>query len=165
VRTILRRLAWTLPFASAALVLAACGGGTSVPTAPADPVVSAKAAVTADAAAAVPVSMTVRGSVVDSSNRPLRGINIECLGDAHCEPPHYEPSADGHQHRVDKTDANGSYELVATSQSGGAAGAFSMNANGQGYQVEWRQVSWPEPACTADRCAATVNFRLTSVAD
>jgi hypothetical protein len=40
-----------MPAGSAALILVACGGGTSMPTAPADPVVGSKATVTAEAAA------------------------------------------------------------------------------------------------------------------
>jgi hypothetical protein len=42
-----------------------------------------------------------------------------------------------------------------------------MNANGRGYQVEWREVVWPDAACTPDqgRCTLRVDFKLVSVAD
>jgi hypothetical protein len=137
------------------LILAACGGGSSTPTAP-EP-----------AAATVPVSVTVRGSVVDSSNRQVANATIECLGDVQCSLPGSEVSAEGHEHHAGTTDANGAYEIVATGRSAGAGSGFMMNANGRGYQVEWHQVSWPLPACTADeaRCTVTVNFRLAPVAD
>ncbi len=162
-RTTLLRLGPALPAGAAMLILVACGS-TSTPTAPAEAVPAMKAAAPAAAAtAAVTASVTVRGSVVDSSNRPLPNIIIECLGDVACTRPEYQPSAQGHEHRVETTDAKGSYELVATSQSGSTASAFSMNANGPTYLVAWRQVEWPDPACTSDqaRCTVTVNFTLT----
>jgi hypothetical protein len=145
------------------LMLVACDNA-SAPTAPAEAVVSTRA--TAAVVAAAPVSVTVRGFVVDSSDRRLANINIECLGNVTCAGPHSQPSAEGHDHRVGATNADGSYEVVATSR-GDAGSGFMMNANRQGYQVEWRQVAWPDPACTSDqaRCALTVNFKLTSVAD
>lgn len=165
-RTIFQRLWRVVPAGSAVLTLAACGGASS-PTAPAQPVAATRAAEMQVEAAAAPVSVTVRGTVVDSAGRPLANINIECVGDAHCTPANYDVSAEGHEHRAGRTDANGSYEVVATSASGGAGGAFLMNANGLGYQVGWRQVAWPRPACTSDqaRCALSVNFALTAVAD
>ena len=149
------------------LMLAACGG-TSTPTAPPESVAAKATAPVPDAAAAPATSITVRGTVVDSSSRRLANATIECPGDeVSCTGPYSEVSAEGHGHHATKTDANGSYEIVATSRPGGGTGRFLMNANGRGYQVEWQQVAWPDPACTADqaRCAVTVNFRLTSVAD
>jgi hypothetical protein len=121
-----------------------------------------------DAAAAPPTSITVRGTVVDSSNRRLANATVECPGDdVSCAGPYSQVTAEGHGHQVTTTGADGSYEIVATSRSGGARGPFLINANGRGYQVEWRQVEWPDPACTSDqaRCAITVDFTLTSVAD
>ena len=166
-RAMLRRLGRTVPAGSAMLILAACGG-TSTPTAPAEAVAATKATVTATDAAAAPVtSAKVRGTVVDSSDRRLANATVECLGDVVCAGPYGDVSAEGHGHQVTTTDADGSYEIVATSRSGGARGPFLMNANGRGYQVEWRQVEWPDPACTSDqaRCAIIVDFTLTSVAD
>jgi len=162
--TVMRQLRRALPAGSVMLILAACGG-TSTPTAPAEEPAATKA--TAALAAGAPSSVTVRGSVVDSSNRLLANANIECLGDVQCTGPYAEVSAEGHEHRVATTDANGVYRIVATRQSEGAASRFMMNANGRGYQVEWREVEWPDPACTSDqaRCAITVDFRLTPVAD
>ncbi len=148
------------------LIFAACGG-TSTPTAPTEAAVAAKAAAPAAAAAtdapAAPVSVTVRGSVVDSSGQPLANVNIECPEEVvHCTQPEDQPSAQGHQHRIETTDAHGSYELVATDQSGGTASGFSMNANGPTYQVAWQQVRWPNRACTSDQpqCTISVNFKL-----
>jgi len=167
-RAMLRRLGRAVPAGSAILILAACGG-TSTPTAPAEAVRGTKAAATPTEAASAPAtSITVRGVVVDSSNRPLANVTVECPGaEVRCAGAYGDVSAEGHEHQVTKTDTNGSFEIVATSRSGGAAGSFLMNANGRGYQVEWRQVRWPDPACTSDqaRCSATVNFSLTSVAD
>jgi protocatechuate 3,4-dioxygenase beta subunit len=166
-RAMLRRLVRTLPAGSAMLILAACGS-TSTPTSPAEAVAATKAAETPTAGAAGPAtSMTVRGTVVDSSNRLLANATIECLGDVVCAGPYRQVSAEGHGHQVTKTGADGSYEIVATSPSGSATGWLLMNANGRGYQVEWRQVEWPDPACTSDqaRCAVTVNFSLTPVSD
>jgi len=41
-----------------------------------------------------------------------------------------------------------------------------MNANGQGYDEDWRQVAWPGPACSSSesRCTVTVNFKLSPTA-
>lgn len=167
-RAMLRRLGRALPAGSAILILAACGS-TSTPTGPAEGVAATKPAATAtDAAAAPPTSITVRGTVVDSSNRRLANATVECPGDdVLCAGPGTQVTAEGHGHQVTTTRADGSYEIVATSRSGGATGRFLMNANGRGYQVEWRQIEWPDPACTSEepRCALTVDFTLTSVAD
>ncbi len=101
-------------------------------------------------AAANPVSATVRGSVVDASHRPLAGVTIECLGDVHCAQPEYQPS-----------------QIVANSLPGTSPASFMMNANGQGYNVAWQQVTWPGPACSAgqSRCTVTVNFTLSPSSD
>jgi hypothetical protein len=166
-RGMLRRLGRTMPAGSAILILASCGG-PSAPTAPAEVVAATKSAATATGAAAdTSTSITVRGTVVDSSNRRLADATIECPGDVVCAGPYGQVSAEGHGHQVMRTRADGSYELVATSRSGGATGGFLMNANGRGYQVAWRQVEWPDPACTSDqaRCAVTVDFSLTPVSD
>jgi hypothetical protein len=42
-----------------------------------------------------------------------------------------------------------------------------MNANGRGYDSDWRQVEWPDPACASAQagCAVTVNFKLTPAAE
>lgn len=159
---VLRRLTRVLPVGSAMLMLVACDSA-STPTAPAGAVVATRETA---AVAAAPVSVTVRGFVVDSSDRRLANINIECLGNATCAPANAQPSAEGHDHRVGTTNADGSYEVVATSR-GDAGSGFMMNANGRGYNVEWHQVAWPDAACTSDqsRCALTVNFRLSSVTD
>jgi len=162
-QSLLTQFLRALPAGAAMLVLAACGGAPT-PTASTEAPVVAKAPAT-EAEAATPASVTVRGTVLDSSNRPVANANVECLGDVHCTGTNEELSAEGHEHRAVQTDAHGSYQVVATSQSAGGSG-FSMNANGQGYQVEWRQVAWPDPGCTSSQphCALTVNFTLTSVA-
>jgi hypothetical protein len=157
----LRRLGRTLPAGSALLMLTACGD-TSTPTAQAQ-AAAIKAAEAA--AAATPVSVTVRGSVVDSSNRQLANATIECLGDVQCTQPFSDVSAEWHDHRVGTTDATGQFQIVATSRSGGSG--FLMNANARGFEVQWQEVAWPHPACSSDQphCAITVNFRLASLQD
>jgi ABC-type phosphate transport system substrate-binding protein len=157
-KTTLQRLGRALAAGSAALTLAACGGETSVPSAPAP-----EAAI--EAAAAAPVSVTIRGSVVDPSNRQMKNAAIECLGDVQCTGPNADLIQEGHGHRITTTDANGLYHIVATSRSGGAG--FLMNANARGFEVQWREVAWPDAACSADqpRCALTVDFKLRPMAE
>jgi hypothetical protein len=161
-RTTFRRLGAALIAGSAMLVLAACGSDTSVPTAAAQ-----EAAVKAAeaAAAATPVSVTVRGTVFDSSSRHMANAAIECLGDVQCTGPNADVTAEGHDHRITTTDANGQFHIVATSRAGG--NGFLMNANARGYEVAWRDVTWPDAACSADqaRCTVTVNFSLNPLGE
>jgi hypothetical protein len=161
-RTMLRRLGPALFAGSALSGLAACGGDASIPSAQEVATEAANAA-----AAATPVSVTVRGSVVDSLDRPIANAHIECLGTVRCAGPYEQVSAEGHGHRVTTTDASGFYHIVATRLSAEAGSGFLMNANRRSYQVEWREVAWPDPACTADEphCAMRVDFRLTGMAD
>jgi hypothetical protein len=164
-RTVISRLGPVLTLGSAVL-MAACGGSTMLATNPDDDAPAAMKSAT-QSAAANPVSATIRGSVVDSSNRPLSSVNIECLGNVHCTQPDYQVSAQGHQHRITQTDASGAFEIVANSLPGTSSTSFMMNANGQGYNVAWQQVNWPGPACSSDqpRCTVTVNFRLSLAPD
>jgi hypothetical protein len=101
--------------------------------------------------------------VVDSSNRPVARANVECMGsNVVCMGPRSEVSAeDGPDHGV-KTRGDGSYELVVVA-SGSTAGGILLNANAKGFQIEWRQVTIPDAACTFGqaRCAITLNFTLT----
>ncbi len=164
-RTFVSRLGPVLALGSAVL-MAACGGSTMLTTNSDDDTVATAKSATQNAAAN-PVSATVRGSVVDASNRPLANASIECLGDVHCTQPDYQVSAQGHQHRITQTDAKGAFEIVASSLPGTSSATFMMNANGQGYDVAWQRVSWPGPACSSDqsRCTVTVNFRLSLASD
>jgi len=164
-RTTLQGLGRALAAGSAVLVLAACDSGSTLVTHDDDTPAQAKSATT-PSAAADPVSATVKGTVVDPSGRLVANANIECLGDVHCTLPDYQVSAQGHQHRIAQTDANGAFEIVATSLSGTSSG-FMMDANGLGYEVAWRPVTWPGPACTSDqsRCTVTVNFTLSPTID
>ena len=161
-RTTLRRLGGALTVGSAILMLAACSSDTSVPTAAAQ-----EAAIKAAeaAAAATPVSVTIRGSVVDLSNRHMANAAIECLGDVQCAGPNSDVIGEGHDHRITTTDANGLFHIVATSRSG--ASGFLMNANARGYEVAWKDVAWPSSACSSDqpRCTVTVNFKLNPLAE
>jgi len=95
-------------------------------------------------------------------------MTIECLGDVHCTQPQYQVSAEGQgqAHRITSTDAKGAFELVANSLPGASSASFTMNANGQGYDEDWRQVAWPGPACSSSdpRCTVTLHFRLSPVA-
>jgi hypothetical protein len=162
---VLQQLGRTLPAGSVMLFLAACGSSMSTPTAPAAAVTAATAPATE--ASAVTLTVTIRGSVVDASNRPFANANIECLGDVQCKPANGDVGAEGHEHRAATTDANGFYEIVAARGSGAAASGFSMNANGPGYDSDWHQVEWPDPACASDQagCAITVNFKLIAEAE
>ena len=166
-RTTLQGLGRVMAAGSAVLMLAACDSGGSILTTASDETAAMKSATATLGAAASPVSATVRGTVVDSSNKLLANVNIECLGDVHCTLPDYQVSADGHQHRIGTTDPNGAFEIVATSLPGTSTGGFMMNANGLGYEVAWQQVTWPGPACSSDqpRCTVTVNFRLSPTVD
>ncbi len=165
-RTVLSRLGLVLAAGSAVLTMAACGGSTMLTTNSDDDTVATAKSATQNAAAN-PVSATVRGLVVDASNRPLSSVNIECLGNVHCTQPDYQVSAQGHQHRITQTDASGAFQIVANSLPGTSSTSFMMNANGQGYNVAWQQVTWPGPACSSDqsRCTVTVNFALTPASD
>jgi hypothetical protein len=144
---------------SAMLILAACGGG-STPTA-AGPVAETKT--TTFTAAEPTSSVLVSGVVVDSSNRPVAGAEVECVGgNVSCTGSRTDVSAeDGPDFGV-KTHADGSYQLVVVA-SGGSEGGFLLNASAGGYQVEWQRLSVPDAACTSDqaRCAITQNFTLT----
>jgi hypothetical protein len=163
--TVLSRLGPVLAVVSAAL-MAACGGSTFLATNPDDDTPAAMKTAT-QTSAAEPVSATIRGTVVDSSNRPLANMNVECLGDVHCTQPDYQVSAEGHQHRITQTDAKGAFEIVANSLPGTSSASFMMNANGQGYDVAWRQVAWPGPACSSGqaRCTVSVSFKLNPTSD
>src|SRR5512135_541297 len=112
-RIVLPGLGGALAAGSAALMLVACGGSSMLTTASDDTPAAMKT--TAQNAATVPVSATVRGSVVDSANQPLANMNIECLGNVHCTLPDSQVSSQGHQHRIAQTDAKGAYEIVASS--------------------------------------------------
>lgn len=158
-----RRTARTMAAVGAvALMLAGCGD-TPAPTMP-EGTGGTKA--TGTLAAGVSASLTIQGMVVDAANRPIPNATIECLGDVACLTPG-QVLSQGHGHRIITTDAAGRYQIVANSGSEGTTGGFAMNANRQGYQVEWRQVSVPFTWCTWDhaRCALTVDFRLADVID
>jgi hypothetical protein len=166
-RTTLQGLGRALAAGSAVLVLAACGSGSTMVTNSDETTAEAKAATTTVGAAAAPVSATVKGTVVDQSGRKVANANVECLGDVHCTLPDDQVSAQGHQHRIAQTDANGAFEIVATNLSGNTSSGFMMNVNGLGYEVAWQPVAWPGPACTSDqpRCTVTVSFTLNPTAE
>ena len=157
-RTFLSRLGPVLAVGSAVLV-AACGGSTTLTTHSDDDAPVAMKSATLNLAAD-PVSATIRGTVVDSANRPLANMTIECLGDVLCTRPQYEVSAE--DHRITHTDAKGAFEIIANSLPGTSSASFMMNANGPGYDEDWRRVAWPGPACSSSdsRCTVTVNFTL-----
>jgi hypothetical protein len=157
-QTMVRGFVLALTAGVATLTLVACDK-TSTPATP-----SAEATTSATSTGSPTTSITVRGSVVDSENRLLPNMAIECLGDVICEPSGFDVTTAGHQHRVENTDSNGSFSMVAIGHAG-SRGSFLVNANGAGYQVGWRQVEWPDASCTSDRCTVTVDFKLTSVAD
>jgi len=152
---LLRRFAWALPVGSAMLMLAACGN-SSTPT-------SASAVQTSAATVATSASdpsVLVSGVVVDSANRPVAHANVECMGtNVTCVRPLTQIiSQDGPDDGV-FTAANGSYAMVLTAPS---ANPVSLNAHALKYELQMQQVSFPDPGCTFDRCAVTVNFRLAN---
>lgn len=150
-RTVLKQLGRVLPAGSAFLLLAACGS-TPAPTA------TEAVAATSATAAGQPSSVIVSGLVVDSSNRPLASAIVECMGNLQCTGIGEVAAQDGGDFNV-KTDANGFYKLIVT---GRGAGNF-LGASAKGYQVAWRALQLPDPACTSDQpgCAVSVNFTLT----
>ena len=158
-RKALRRLAPTLPAAVAGLLLAACSS-TSAPTA-AD-TAAATAAVTAAAIAPSSSSVVVRGLVSDAANRPLAGANVECASNAQCRRFADVSAQDGPDDGV-KTDANGRYEMIVSPSTDGS---FLLNASAFGFDIVWRSVEPPDPACSWDqaRCAITVDFTLSPAA-
>jgi len=160
-RTVLSRLGPVLAVGSAVLT-AACGGSSTLTTHSDDAPVAMKTS-TQDSAT-VPVSATIRGTVVDPANRPLANMTIECLGDVHCTEPQYAVTAE--DHRITHTDAKGAFEIVAASLPGTSSASFMMNANGLGYDEDWRQVAWPGPGCSSSdsRCTITINFKLNPTA-
>jgi hypothetical protein len=161
-RTLLGRTRFVLAVGPAVLLLAACSD-TSSPTS-SEAVVARVTATSASAAEQGSTSMTIRGIVVDSDNRRLAGITIECLGDVTCRSGDGDLIAEGHDHRIETTDADGTFEIFADGAPQ-ATGSFLVNANGRGYHVRWLQVQWPSPTCTADRCATDLHFELTAIAD
>jgi hypothetical protein len=157
--TVVWRVGQALSVGSMALMLAACGG-SSMPTA-ADPAAAAKTTTVAEAAPTA--SMLVSGVVVDSSGHPVAGADIECMGtNLSCADPKLEVIAQDGPDQSVKTRADGTYQ-VRMVVSGSAAGPFLMSAHAAGYEVDWRQVSFPDPACGSDQpgCAVTANFTLT----
>lgn len=159
-RKVFGQMGRALPGLSALLLVAACDG-TSTPVSPSGAGMGTGATGTSATAAASAATIIVRGMVVDASDRPIGDANVECPAEVSCTPPGV--TAGGHEHRAATTNAEGFYEVVATGTP--ASGAFLMNANRQGYQVEWREVKWPDPTCSWDRtgCSLTVNFSLKPI--
>jgi hypothetical protein len=154
--TALRRLGQTLPATMTALLLGACGGSTTSPTAA--PAVAAAKTVAA-AAETIPSSITIKGTVVDSSNRPLANVEVECMGDVQCAAFGSQVSQqDGPDNGV-RTNADGAYLIVATARSSGAR--FLMGASGAGYEVTIREVSFPASFCASDQAGCTVALDFT----
>ncbi len=162
-RTVLRPLGRTLPAMSAVLILAACGS-TPSPTAVDGAVRGGGTAVQPPATVA---TMTIRGVVVDSSNRPLANAGVECMGDVRCRAAGSQVSAEDGPDDGLKTDSSGSYQLVVTGGSGSVQRGFLMNAHARSYEVAWREVRFPDPGCTSDQagCTVSINFTLDPMAD
>ena len=76
------------------------------------------------------------------------------------------PPVTAEDHRITHTDAKGAFEIVAASLPGTSSASFMMNANGPGYDEDWRQVAWPGPGCSSSdpRCTITIAFRLNPAA-
>lgn len=153
-RSAARVAAWMGSAGSAMLMLAACSS-TPLPTAAS----TTAATATVKGAQVVPSSGVIRGQVTDAAGRPLVGANVECTSNAQCTLYGDVSAQDGVDQGV-KTNANGYYQLKLTRA---GEGAFSVNASAAGYQIQWRDVQLPDPACTWDQpgCGVTVNFALT----
>lgn len=164
-RKVLWPLGWALPGLSALVLVGACDS-TSTPVSPSSATGAAATAATAATAVASSASVLIRGTVVDAANRPVGDAYVECPTEVTCVRPG-QVNAGGHEHRATTTRADGSYEVVAAGMPADGSGVFRMNANRLGYQVEWREVKWPDPACTWDRtgCALTVDFSLSPIVD
>jgi hypothetical protein len=150
---VVRRLGWTLPAALTALALGACGSNTASPT-------NATGTVATAVAEQAPASsITVQGTVVDSSGRPM-AAQVECMGDVQCVATGSQViQQDGPDDGV-KTNAAGGYAMVVRRT--GASDRFLMNATARGYELMIREVAFADPTCTSDRsdCTLTVNFTL-----
>jgi hypothetical protein len=157
--TVLGRLGRTLPAAVAAVVLGACSNAAS-PTATTPATVA-----TANAEQQPTASIIVQGTVVDSSNRPLAGAEVECMGSVQCVAFGAQViQEDGPDDGV-KTNAAGGYVMVVRRT--GASDRFLMNATAKGYELMIREVAFADPTCSSDRagCSVTMNFTLAPQAD
>ncbi len=158
-RAVLGRLGLTAPVAMAAVILGACGS-TSSPTAAVVP--AATATTEGEATGDVTSSVTVEGTVVDDSNRPMANVEVECMGDVVCTRIGAQViEQDGPDVGL-KTNAAGAYRMVVAQR--GGTPRFLMNAAARGYEVTTREVAFPDSACSSDRadCTLTVNFTLKS---
>jgi hypothetical protein len=157
-RTVLGRLGQTLPAAMTALMLGACSN-TASPTA------STATVATAAAEQQPTSSITLQGTVVDASGRPMANAEVECMGDVQCVPSSAQViEQDGPDLGV-KTNAAGAYVMVA--RRSGSSDRFLMNASARGYELMIREVAFRDPTCSSDRadCTVTVNFTLAPQAD
>ncbi len=152
-RSTLRGAGWMVAAGSAILMLASCSS-TPLPTSSG----TAAATTTVKGAQVVPSSGVIRGQVTDAAGRPLAGANVECTSNAQCTLYGDVSAQDGVDQGV-KTNANGYYQLKLTRA---GEGPFSVNASAAGYQIQWRDVQLPDPACTWDQpsCTLTLNFAL-----
>jgi hypothetical protein len=146
------RLAWALSAGAALLVVGACENAVS-PTAPSAAASSAPAA----SPTAVAPSASVRGSVVDSSGRPLADVLVQWFtaGDA--------PSDIGAWQQT-HTDAGGSYALHVSGDGLDALGGwFWIDVSKQGFREDSKNLKVPDLACTWDnkKCDLVANFKLT----
>jgi hypothetical protein len=160
---VLRRLGQTLPATMTALLLGACGSSSTTTSPTAAQAVSA--AKTVAAAEEIPSSITVQGTVVDSSNRPLANVEVECMGDVQCAAFGNQVSQqDGPDNGV-RTNAAGAYLIVATARSSGAR--FLMGASGQSYEVSIHEMAFPATFCASGQagCTIALDFTLTPRAD
>jgi len=160
--TILRRLGQTLPATMTALLLGACGGSSATSPTAAPAVSAAKTVATAEE---IPSSITVQGTVVDSSNRPVANVEVECMGDVQCAAFGNQVSQqDGPDNGV-RTNAAGAYRIIATARSSGVR--FLMGASGLGYEVSIHETAFPASFCTSDQagCSVALDFTLTPRAD
>ena len=151
--TVLGRFGRTLPAAVTAIVLGACSNSAS-------PTVATGSVATAAAEQQPALSITVQGTVVDSSNRPLTFAQVECMGDVQCVPSGAQVIAqDGPDDGV-KTNAAGAYVMVVRRT--GASDRFMMSASARGYELMIREAAFADPTCSSDRadCSLTVNFTL-----
>ncbi len=156
-RSAVRMAAW-MGAAGPAVLMLACSN-TPSPTAASTVATSA----TVKGAQVVPSSGVIRGQVTDVAGRPLAGANVECTSNAQCTLYGDVSAQDGVDQGV-KTNANGYYQLKLTRA---GEGAFSVNASAAGYQIQWRDVQLPDPACSWDQpsCTVTLNFALAAASE
>ncbi len=135
----------------AMLTLAACG--TPAPTTGSAPATEFEASA---------ASVIIRGSVVDSANRPVANAQVTCAS-PQCTLLLELGAAHHTWVQGTATNASGSYEMrVRAGQA-----SFLVSASARGYETQLREARLPNAACRWDQpgCSISLSFTLPDLAD